>query len=142
MDAEIEYEAKYAEWFQEAKSSLYLANEEKRAKPALKEMEQQIIATHKIDYFFWKRKLARAEAKCEFFIRLRETLNKYDSILVGLATSMRSELKALSIENRAENTAQHFGAIVNNNEVKFMNSDPLPQNSGEAPAYRLRGSSS
>jgi len=142
LDTEIEYEAKYSEWFQEAKSSLYLANAGKQAKPALKEIEQQIIATHGADYFVWKRRLISVEAKCDFFIRLRETLNKYDSILVGLASSMRSELKALSIENRAENTAQHFGAIVNNNEVKFMNSDPLPQNSGEAPAYRLRGSSS
>jgi len=140
LDVEIEYEAKYAEWFQEAKSSLYLDNVEKKAKPALKEIEQQIIAVHKVDYFVWKRKLANAEAKCEFFTRLRETLNKYDGILVGLATSMRSELRALSIENRAENTAQRFG--VANTEPKFANSDPLPQNSGESPAYRLRGSSS
>jgi len=118
-DVEIEYEAKYAEWFQEAKSALYYANEEKKAKPALKEIEQQIIATHKVDYFVWKRKLVNAEAKCEFFIRLRETLNKYDSILVGLAASMRSELRALSIEERAENTAQHLNGFVKNGEPEI-----------------------
>ena len=112
LDVEIEYEAKYAEWFQEAKSSLYFANEEKKAKPALKEIEQQIIASHKVDYFVWKRKLANAESKCEFFIRLRETLNKYDGILVGLAASMRSELRALNIEDRAEDTAKRMSGYV------------------------------
>jgi hypothetical protein len=116
LDVEIEYEAKYAEWFQEAKSALYYANEEKKAKPALKEIEQQIIVTHKVDYFVWKRKLANAEAKSEFFIRLRETLNKYDSILVGLAASMRSELRALSIEDRAEGTAQRLNGLVKDGE--------------------------
>jgi hypothetical protein len=112
VDLEIEYEAKYADWFQEAKAVLYLANEEKKAKPALKEIEQQIIAAHKLDYFVWKRQLANAEAKCDFFIRLRETLNKYDGILTGLAASMRSELRALSIEDRAENTSQRLSGYV------------------------------
>jgi hypothetical protein len=112
LDIEIEYEAKYADWFQEAKSSLYYANEEKKAKPALKEIEQQIIATHKLDYFVWKRRLTIAEAKCEFFIRLRETLNKYDGVLTGLAASMRSELRALNIEDRAENTSQRLNGYV------------------------------
>jgi hypothetical protein len=109
VDLEIEYEAKYAEWFQEAKTSLYSANEQKKAKPALKEIEQQIIATHRLDYFIWKKRLAGAEAKCDFFIRLRETLNKYDGILTGLAASMRSELRALGIEDRAENRSARWG---------------------------------
>ena len=108
IDIEIEYEAKYAEWFQEAKNSLYSANEEKKAKPALKEIEQQIIVSHKLDYFIWKKRIASAESKCDFFIRLRETLYKYDSILTGLAASMRSELRALNIEDRAESTSLRF----------------------------------
>jgi len=112
LDIEIEYEAKYAEWFQEAKASLYYANEEKKAKPALKEIEQQIIATHKLDYFVWKRRLVSAEAKCEFCIRLRETLNKYDGILTGIAASMRSELRALNIEDRAESASQRLSGYV------------------------------
>jgi hypothetical protein len=111
LDIEIEYEAKYAEWFQEAKSSLYYANEEKKAKPALKEIEQQIISSNKLDYFVWKRRLATAEAKCDFFIRLRETLNKYGGILTGLAASMRSELRALNIEDRAENTSRRLSGF-------------------------------
>jgi hypothetical protein len=109
IDLEIEYEAQYADWFQEAKNSLYIQNDEKKAKPALKEIEQQIITSHKIDYFFVKRRLAKAEARCEFFVRLRETLNKYDGILTGLAQSMRSELRALGIEDRAENRNERWG---------------------------------
>jgi hypothetical protein len=110
VDLEIRYEAQYAEWFQEAKVVLYSANEEKRAKPALKEIEQQIVAAHGLDYFAWKKRLASAEAKCDFFIRLRETLNKYDGILTGLAASMRSELRALSIQDRAENRSNRFNS--------------------------------
>jgi hypothetical protein len=109
VDLEIEYEAKYSEWFCEAKTSLYSANEEKKAKPALKEIEQQIISAHKLDYFVWKRRLASADAKCDFFIRMRETLNKYDGILTGLAASMRAELRSLNIEDRAENKANRWG---------------------------------
>jgi hypothetical protein len=111
-DLEIGYEAQYADWFQEAKTVLYSANEEKKAKPALKEIEQRIIASHRVDYFVWKRRLAIAEAKCGFFIRLREILNKYDGILTGLASSMRCELRALNIEERAENRADRWGATL------------------------------
>jgi hypothetical protein len=124
LDAEIEYEAKYSEWFQEAKAVLYLANEEKKAKPALKEIEQQIITTHRLDYFVWKKRLANSEAKCEFFIRLRETLNKYDSILVGLAASMRSELRALNIEDRAEQTAAKMDGYVREASESDMETGP------------------
>jgi hypothetical protein len=108
LDIEIEYEARYADWFQEAKAFMYSATEDKKAKPALKEIEQQIIASHKIDYFIWKRRLAIADAKCDFFIRLREILNKYDGILTGLAASMRAELRSLNIEDRAEDRAERW----------------------------------
>jgi hypothetical protein len=109
VNLEIEYEAHYADWFQEAKAVLYSANEEKKAKPALKEIEQRIIVSHRLDYFVWKKRLAIAEMKCDFFIRLRETLNKYDGILTGLAASMRAELRSLNIEDRAENRADRWG---------------------------------
>jgi hypothetical protein len=121
VSLEIEYEAQYADWFQEAKAALYSVNEEKKAKPALKEIEQRIIASHKLDYFVWKRRLAIAEVKCDFFIRLRETLNKYDGILTGLAASMRSELRALNIEDRAENRAERWGTkapVENSSDTK------------------------
>jgi hypothetical protein len=124
VDLEIEYEAKYAEWFQEAKTALYSVNEQKRAKPALKEIEQQIIAEHRFDYFVWKKRLASAEAKCDFFIRMRETLNKYDGILTGLASSMRCELRALSIVDRAEG--------------RSLSSDVSRPEKSSVTAYRVR----
>ena len=133
LDEEIEYEAKYAEWFQEAKAALYSANAEKKAKPALKEIEQQIIETHKLDYFVWQRRIATAEAKCEFFIRLRETLNKYDGILTGLASSMRSELRALNIEDRAEGTSQRL-----NGYVKDLPGADGESSENSSPTYRKR----
>ena len=132
LDEEIEYAAVYAEWFQEAKTSLYSANESKRAKPAVKEIEQQIMASHKVDYFVWQRRIAQAEAKCEFFIRLRETLNKYDSILTGLASSMRSELRALNIEDRAEGTSQRLSGYVKETETESEKSE------GSSPPVRKR----
>jgi hypothetical protein len=122
VNLEIEYEAQYAEWFHEAKLILYSANEEKKAKPALKEIEQQIIALHRFDYFVWKKRLASAEAKCDFFIRLRETLNKYDGILTSLATSMRHELRALNIEDRAEDRAERWGAKGSEQSDSSLNS--------------------
>jgi hypothetical protein len=75
-----------------------------------------------------------AEAKCEFFIRLRETLNKYDSILVGLAASMRSELRALNIEDRAEGTAQRLSGLVKDTEVNTEVDSDVNNTSG----YRKR----
>lgn len=105
VDLELEYESKYSDWFLEAKTELYSLNGERKTKPALKEIEQLIIETHKEEYFLWKRKLATADAECDFFIRLRETLNKYDGILISLASSMRMELRSLNIENRAEGAA-------------------------------------
>jgi hypothetical protein len=126
VNLEIEYESLYADWFQEAKTALYSENEKKKAKPALKEIDQQIVAVHRLDYFVWKKRLASAEAKCDFFIRLRETLNKYDGILTGLASSMRSELRALNIEDRAENKAERWGTKTPETSA--------PSNSG----YRVR----
>lgn len=117
VDMEISYEEIYAQWFQEAKESLYSVNADKKAKPALKEIEQHIIAAHKIDYFVWKRKLAQVDAKCDFFIRLRETLYKYDGILTALASSMRCEMRALSIEDRAENNSEKHNRFACATEV-------------------------
>jgi len=101
-DLELTYEAWYSDMFTEAKTAVRRQNESKSAKPALKEYEMYIKEAHGGEYFNWQKRLALAESKCDFFIRLRETLNKYDSILTGLASAMRSELRALSIEDRGK----------------------------------------
>jgi hypothetical protein len=100
-DLELTYEAWYSDRFIEAKIAIRQQNESKSVKPALKEYEMYIKEAHREDYFSWQKRLALAESKCDFFLRLRETLNKYDSILTNLASAMRSELRALSIEDRA-----------------------------------------
>jgi hypothetical protein len=100
-DLELTYEAWYSDRFTEAKLVVREQNESKSAKPALKEYEMYIKEAHREEYFTWQKRLTLAESKCDFFLRLRETLNKYDNILCNLASAMRSELRALSIEDRA-----------------------------------------
>ena len=41
---------------------------------------------------------------------MRETLNKFDNVLTNLAVNLRSELRALNIEDRA-NARQKFAPI-------------------------------
>jgi hypothetical protein len=101
-DLELIYEAWYSDRFTEAKIAVRRQNESKSAKPALKEYEMYIKEAHREEYFTWQKRLTLAESKCDFFLRMRETLNKYDNILCNLATAMRSELRALSIEDRAK----------------------------------------
>jgi Asp-tRNA(Asn)/Glu-tRNA(Gln) amidotransferase A subunit family amidase len=101
-DLELTYEAWYSDRFAEAKTAVRQQNEGKNVKPALKEYEMHVKEAYREDYFNWQKRLVLAESKCDFFIRMRETLNKYDQILTGLAASMRSELRALSIEDRAK----------------------------------------
>ena len=113
---ELEYDALYSDWFAEAKQQLKEENASKSAKPALKEIEQLIKVSHREEYYLWQKKLADAEAKCDFFLRMRETLNKFDNILTNLATSLRSELRALGIENRA-NARQQFNPVRVDEEV-------------------------
>jgi hypothetical protein len=103
-DLELTYEAWYSDRFTDAKLAIRRQNESKSAKPALKEYEMYIKEAHREEYFTWQKRLVLAESKCDFLLRLRETLNRYDSILTGLASSMRAELRALSIEDRAKPT--------------------------------------
>lgn len=103
-DLELTYEAWYSDRFTEAKFAVRQQNEGKNVKPALKEYEMYIKEAYREDYFAWQKRLTLAESKCDFFLRLRETLNKYDNILCNLASAMRSELRALSIEDRAKPT--------------------------------------
>ena len=103
-DLELAYEAWYSDRFTEAKAAVRAENEGKNAKPALKEYEMHIKDAHREDYFRWQRRIIDAECKVDFFLRMRETLNKFDNILCNLAQSMRTELRALSLTDRANYT--------------------------------------
>jgi len=103
-DLELRYEAWYSDRFAEAKVAVRSQYTGKTFKPALKEFEMFVKEAFKDDYFRWQRRLVDAECKCDFFLRMREILNRYDQILCNLASAMRSELRALNIEDRARPT--------------------------------------
>jgi hypothetical protein len=103
-DLELSYEAWYADRFAEARAAVREQNASKSAKPALKEIEMHLQVTWRDEYRQWRRRLVEAECKVDFFLRMRETLNKFDNILVNLAQAMRSELRALYIEDRSRPT--------------------------------------
>lgn len=98
----LEYDQWYADRFEVAKSEVLSETEAKKTKPSLKEYEMRVKTKFALEYASFTRRVTQAECECDFFIRLRDTLNKYDSILVTLSANMRSEMKSLSIENRAE----------------------------------------
>lgn len=101
-DLELEYEAWYADKFEVAKSEVTSECSSTKTKPALKEFEMRVKTKFPLEYASYSRRITVAECECDFFVRLRETLNKYDNILTTLALCMRSEMKSLSIEQRAE----------------------------------------
>jgi hypothetical protein len=98
---ELEFEERRSEWFAIARSAL-VSETTSKAKPALTEVEMRMESMYQVEYFEFKARLMEAESRCDFYVRMRETLNKYDSVLTTLAYAMRSEMKALSLESRAE----------------------------------------
>lgn len=99
---ETEYQIWYDEAFVKAKQEVLEENSRSSsAKPALKEYEIKLRTLFKSEWKEWNIALKESEAKTQFLLRLRETLNKYDNILTTIAYNMRSEMKALSIEDRS-----------------------------------------
>lgn len=101
-ELETDYQIWYDNAFTEAKKIVLEENESsKSAKPAMKEYEVKMRTVFKSEWREWNLALKKSEAKTQFLLRLRETLNKYDNILTTIAYNMRSEMKALSIEDRS-----------------------------------------
>lgn len=99
---ETEYQLWYDEKFTEAKRMVLDENEHsKSSKPAIKEYEIKLRTMFRSEWKDWDISLKESEAKTQFLLRLRETLNKYDNILTTIAYNMRSEMRALSIEDRS-----------------------------------------
>lgn len=73
----------------------------KSIKPAVKEYEIELRNSNREEYDEWQLKLDNAEAKEHFYLRMLDTLNKFDKILVTISNNMRSELSVLSIDKRA-----------------------------------------
>lgn len=68
--------------------------------PAFKEYELKAKQDNLTAYRDYQDRLVTAERKVSFLQRLLETFKKQDQILVNLSLNMRSELKALSLEDR------------------------------------------
>lgn len=99
---ETDYQIWYDDKFLEAKSIVMEGYANSRSiKPSIKEFEIELRRSFRSEWKEWDLKLKESEAKTQFLLRLRETLYKYDNILTSLSNNMRGEMRALSIENRA-----------------------------------------
>ena len=102
LDLEEDYKRWYDEKFDEAKERViqeYKANGT-TTKPNLKEIEIRLRNYYRKQYDDYQKKLKVANAEVRFLLRVLETYKKYDNILTNLSQNMRSEMKALSLENR------------------------------------------
>lgn len=127
----IEFEKKSIEFktwedriFEEAKDSVmkdYL--ETKSIKPSVKEFETRARTLHEAEYALKTMELSEAEARMRFLLRMLDTLNKYDSILTAISYNMRSELKALSLDDRMNASVQ--GVSQNKVRSEFPSNPPL-----------------
>lgn len=99
---ETEYQIWYDEKFLEAKRIVITEySETKSIKPSIKEYEIALRSSFKKEWLEWDLKLKDSDSKTQFLLRLRETLNKYDSILTTISNNMRSEMRSLSIDSRS-----------------------------------------
>ena len=105
--AKITYEAMsidFQNWkdknFEEAKATVLAEYEDKKIKPSVTEFETRARILHEEEYAYRTMELQEAESRMRFLLRMLDTLNKYDSILTAISYNMRSELKALSLDDR------------------------------------------
>lgn len=73
----------------------------KSIKPAVKEFETRVRTKFAEEYNDWQDKIAESEAKERFVLRLIGNLERYDKILVTIANNMRTEMRSLSVIDRA-----------------------------------------
>ena len=105
--AKINYEAMsidFQNWkdknFEEAKATVLAEYEDKKIKPSVTEFETRARTLHEAEYSLRTMELQEAESRMRFLLRMLDTLNKFDSILTAISYNMRSELKALSLDDR------------------------------------------
>lgn len=105
--AKINYEAMsidFQNWkdknFEEAKATVLAEYEDKKIKPSVTEFETRARTLHEAEYSLKTMELQEAESRMRFLLRMLDTLNKFDSILTAISYNMRSELKALSLDDR------------------------------------------
>jgi len=106
---EGDYQRWYDEKFIEARQTVHeFYHQNKSIKPSVKEYEIQLRHTNAIDYQKWQVSMKEAESTVEFLLRIREQLQKYDSILVTLSANMRNEMKNLTVQDRGGKPSEQF----------------------------------
>jgi hypothetical protein len=100
---EIDYQLWYDEKFLEAKQKVIddYGTERGSIKPSLKEFEVRMRQDNKEEWKEWQLRLKEGESKTRFMMRMRDKLARYDSILTTLSTNSRSEMRNLTIMDRA-----------------------------------------
>ena len=127
--AKIQYEAMsidFQNWkdknFEEAKATVLAEYEDKKIKPSVTEFETRARTLHEAEYSLRTMELQEAESRMRFLLRMLETLNKFDSILTAISYNMRSELKALSLDDRMNASIEG----VNQNKVRSFSRGRTP----------------
>lgn len=100
-ETQLDFEAWWDEKFVEKRRALNDVNLPASKWASKQEIESEVRATYSVEYKAWKTVLFELDSKVSFYRQLLENWKKFDSILISLSHNMRSELKALSVEDRA-----------------------------------------
>lgn len=104
LDIQNDFEQWYDEKFEECRAEIMDMYENvggKTVKPAAKEYDTRVKTKYSAEYNRRKKALDVAESRVSYLRKLFEILKRYDTILTTISYNMRSELKSLSIEKRA-----------------------------------------
>ena len=127
--AKINYEAlsiDFQDWkdrnFEEAKATVLAEYEDKKIKPSVTEFETRARTLHREEYTRRTMELSEADSRMRFLLRMLDTLNKFDSILTAISYNMRSELKALSLDDRMNASVEG----VSQNKIRSLSGRRIP----------------
>lgn len=95
-----EWKIVWSDWFIKSKNKLNETRISSKFASAT-EIEAQALLDNREEYLQWKKKLNVSERRVSFFHRLTDAWKLQAQMLINLSMNMRSELSALSIENRA-----------------------------------------
>lgn len=130
--AKIQYEAfsiDFQDWkdrnFEEAKATVLAEYQDTKIKPSVTEFETRARTLHREEYTRRTMELQESESRMRFLLRMLETLNKFDSILTAISYNMRSELKALSLDDRMNASVEGVGQ----NKIRTFRRVPVNENS-------------
>jgi len=99
-DLQIQFKKRWDKLFTQAKQEVIASYEDTKIKPSVTEFEVQARQLNDGEYYTWQEKLILAEAEEKLFLRMIDTLEKYDKILSSLSSNMKSEMKHLDTDLR------------------------------------------